>query len=508
MLAVLRRGQRWILWLVIVGVGAVFVLYLGIGSGFDGGAGDPETVVAVGERRYDARDVLRVRARQEEEYRRVLGDGFDAEAASDFLDENAASLLMRVALLAGEAERLGLRASDDEVRAYLRSIPGVLGEDGKVDRDAITQWAEREYGSLKRFQQALRDDLLARKLGRLLTGGVAVSEAEARDALRAQATEVSLAVVRLDAGTAPEGLEVDEAEVERLLTGEADAVRQEYERRRAEFDRPEEVRASHVLVRVAEDAPEPEVEQARQRIEELRARIEGGADFADVALEASEDPGSKEQGGDLGFFPRGRMVKAFDEAAFSLEPKALSPVVRTPFGFHVIRVEERRPAVVIPFEEARQEVARDLARRRAGGEAARERAEALAAAVRGGQSLVDAAREQGVSIQRTDPLRRRPDGYLPGIGPAPDVTAAAFALRAERPSDPRVYPVGEAFVLIQLLERKEPGAEALSEETVAQAREQLAAERRAALETAWVEEARDQAVESGRLVYDLKPLRD
>jgi peptidyl-prolyl cis-trans isomerase D len=508
MLAVLRRGQRWILSLVIVGVGAVFVLYLGIGSGFRRGANEPETVVAVGGRRYDARDVLRVRARQEEEYRRVLGDGFDPEAASDFLDENAASLLLRVALLAGEAERLGLRASDDEVRAYLRSIPGVVGEDGRVDRAAITQWAEREYGSLKRFEQALRDDLLARKLARLLTAGVIVSEAEVRDALRDQTTAVSLAVVRLNAGAPPEGLEVDPAQVERLLSEEADAVRQEYERRRSEFDRPEEVRARHVLVRVAEDAPEPDVERARQRIEELRARIEGGADFADVALEASEDPGSKEQGGDLGFFPRGRMVKAFEEAAFSLEPGALSPVVRTPFGFHVIRVEERRPPVVIPFEEARQEIARELVRARAGREAARERAEALAAAVRGGSSLVDAAREQGVSIQRTDPLRRRPDGYLPGIGPAPEVMAAAFALREDRPSDPRVYEVNGAFVLIQLLARDEPDAEALSEEKIAQAREQLAAERRAALETAWVEQARDEAVDAGRLTYDLKPLRN
>jgi peptidyl-prolyl cis-trans isomerase D len=491
---------------VIIGVGAVFVLYLGVGGGFGAGGEGPETVVAVGERSYDARDVLRLRARQEEEYRRVLGEGFDAEAASDFLDESAASILLRVALLAGEAERLGLRVSDAEVRAYLRSLPGVVDDDGRVDREAVTQWAEREYGSLKRFEHALRDDLLARKLGRLLTAGVTVSDAEARDALRAQTTEVSLALVRLDAGPAPEGLEVDPAEVERLLAEEAERVREEYERRRSEFDRPEEVRARHVLVRVAEDAAEEEVETARQRIEALRARIEGGADFADVALEASEDPGSKDQGGDLGFFPRGRMVKPFEEAAFGIEPGTLGPVVRTPFGFHVIRVEERRPALVIPFEEAREEIARDLAVQRAARGAARERADALAAAVRGGQSLVDAAREQGVSIQRTDPLRRRPDGYLPGVGVAPEVTAAAFALQPEWPSDPRVFEVGDAFVLVQLLERREP-AEA-PEEQLAQAREELEAARRAALETAWVEQARDEAAEAGRLVYDLSPLRN
>ena len=94
-------------------------------------------------------------------------------------------------------------------------------------------------------------------------------------------------------------------------------------------------------------------------VDEIAERIRGGADFADVALESSEDPGSRSQGGDLGFFPRGRMVPPFEEAAFSLEPGATSEVIRTTHGLHLIRVEERRAAMVVPFEEVRDEVRRD-----------------------------------------------------------------------------------------------------------------------------------------------------
>jgi hypothetical protein len=114
----MRESSKWIMWLVIVAVGAVFVLYLGIGGGFSGGGGT-DTVVDVDGRRFSARDVYRVRQRQEAEYRRALGDGFDASGAAEFLDEAAASALLRMAILAREAERMGFRASDEEIRRYL-----------------------------------------------------------------------------------------------------------------------------------------------------------------------------------------------------------------------------------------------------------------------------------------------------------------------------------------------------------------------------------------------------
>jgi peptidyl-prolyl cis-trans isomerase D len=508
MLRFMRRSSRWVMWIVILGVGAVFVLYLGIGGGPGSAPAGPDVVVAVGDRSFDARHVLRVRQQQEAELRRNLGDSFDAEAASDFLDQNAASVLLRQALLAEAGERMGLTVSDPEIRAFLRRLPGATDEEGRLDRIVLTNYAEREFGSLRAFQEALRDEILAAKAARRIAEGATVTEAEAREALRQERTEVRLALVDLDASaTAAAEEEVPAEAVDALLAEDPERVRAAYEARDDEFDRPEEVRARHILVQIPEAAPEEEVEAARARLDEIRARIEGGADFADVAMEVSEDQGSKERGGDLGFFPRGRMVAPFEEVAFSLEPGVLSEPVRSPFGLHLIRVEEKRPAQVVPFEEARREVARDLVAEDRVRRTARERAEALAQAVREGATLVDAARAREIPIERPDAFRWRPDGYVPGVGPAPEVMAAAFALTEESPSDPTLHEVGEGrIVLIQLLERNEPAPEDL-EAAVAQRRETMLQERRNRLESTWLSALRDQLRESGELVFDLEPLR-
>ncbi len=103
-----------------------------------------------------------------------------------------------------------------------------------------------------------------------------------------------------------------------------------------------EIRARHILLRTATDATAEQRDSVRQEAESLRSRAAGGESFAELAAQHSQDPGSAVQGGDLGFFSRGRMVEQFEAAAFALEPGQLSDVVETPFGFHVILVEERR----------------------------------------------------------------------------------------------------------------------------------------------------------------------
>lgn len=506
MLRFMRRSSRWVMWIVIIGVGAVFVLYLGIG-GITGGAAEPDTVVAVGDRSYDTRDVLRVRQNQEAQLRENLGDAYDAEAAADFLNQNAATMLLRQALLAREAERMGLTVSDAEVRGYLRGLPGAANDEGRLQREVITAYAERNFGSLRRFQDALRDEILAGKASRRIQEAAAVSEAEVRATLRQEQTEVRIAAVVLDAEALQERTEVPDEAVERLLAEEAERVRQAYEARSDEFDRPEQVRARHILVEVSRDAPEEEVEAARTRIQEIRERVAGGADFADVALEVSEDPGSKGRGGDLGFFSRGRMVPGFEEVAFQLEPGVLSEPVRSASGFHLIRVEEKRTARVVPFDEAQREVAHDLAAQDLAREAARSRAEELAAAVREGSSLVEAARAREIPIRRPDAFRWSPDGRVPDVGAAPDVMSTALALREDASSDPRIHEVEPGrYVLVQLLERTEPAAEALAE-AIPERREALLQERRNRIEQAWLTEARDTLQNEGRLVFDLSELR-
>lgn len=116
-----------------------------------------------------------------------------------------------------------------------------------------------------------------------------------------------------------------------------------------------QVRARHILLRVPAEATPAERDSVRALAESLRERAEAGEDFAELATEYSQDPGSAARGGDLGFFGRGRMVAPFEEAAFRLQPGEVSPVVESPFGYHVILVEERQqPEMGDEQEEFRQ----------------------------------------------------------------------------------------------------------------------------------------------------------
>ena len=121
------------------------------------------------------------------------------------------------------------------------------------------------------------------------------------------------------------------------------------------FKYPEQIKASHILITVKEDADEVTAKQALATAEALRKKAVDGEDFAELAKNNSQGPSSN-QGGDLGFFGKGQMVKSFEEAAFSLKPGEISEVVKTKFGYHIIKVAETKAAGVTPFEEMEEKI--------------------------------------------------------------------------------------------------------------------------------------------------------
>jgi peptidyl-prolyl cis-trans isomerase D len=507
MLQIMRRGQRWIMWFVIVVVGGAFVFFLGIGGGGGPGAAPQYVAVEVDGRRYDMRDVDRVRQRQVAEYRRTLGDAFDPETAADFLDEMAARTLVRRALLAREAEQMGLLVTDAEVRNYLRSIPGAADDAGRIDQDVVTTYAEREYGTLARFEASLRDDLLAQKASRLVRESVSVSDGEVRQVLRHQQEEVEVAYVAFDPAALAADTELSDAEIEAFVTGNDERLRALYGERTAEFDQPEQVRARHILIRITpgDDADAADA-AAKTQAEEALARVRGGEDFAVVAEELSADPGSKGRGGDLGFFPRGRMVKPFEDAAFALEPGELGEPVRTLHGWHVIRAEERKPAQLITYEEARSDLARELILEDSGDAAAREIADKLVAAIGEGKTLVEAARERDLVIERPEPLRRREDGVIPGLGVSREALTAIFGLSEEEPTSTAIFDVTGKLVLFERTGGSQPEETELAEQ-IPITRQQLLADRRARYEEAWVQARQAELTEGGSLIWNLDTAR-
>jgi len=147
------------------------------------------------------------------------------------------------------------------------------------------------------------------------------------------------------------------AAAETTVTGEE--VSKFYQGNPDSFKSPEQVRAQHILLKInMDDTPEIK-SQKRLELAGLSGRIQKGADFSKIAEEYSECP-SKQQGGDLGFFERGRMVRPFEEAAFTLKVGEVSDIVETQFGYHLIKVSDRKDARTVPFEEAKEEIANYL----------------------------------------------------------------------------------------------------------------------------------------------------
>ncbi|MHA1568704.1 MAG: peptidylprolyl isomerase, partial [Alphaproteobacteria bacterium] len=133
-----------------------------------------------------------------------------------------------------------------------------------------------------------------------------------------------------------------------------------YDQHAEEFAQPEAAKVSHILVRVAQDADDAAVAEAKKKANDLLKKVKGGADFAEVAAESSDDPFSKKKGGSLGFVTRGRYGDEFDEAAFALEAGGISEVVRGKIGFHIIKLEEKREAGQRPFTEVKDLIMRKL----------------------------------------------------------------------------------------------------------------------------------------------------
>jgi peptidyl-prolyl cis-trans isomerase C len=141
-------------------------------------------------------------------------------------------------------------------------------------------------------------------------------------------------------------------------------VKAYYESHKDEFKTPEMVRSRHILIKTDPPASDNDKKKAKEKAEEILKKIKAGEDFAKLASDVSDDTGSKPKGGELGFFPKGRMVKSFEDAAFSLKPGEVSGIVETQFGYHIIKVEEKKEPGMEPFDTAKEKIKQKLLQER------------------------------------------------------------------------------------------------------------------------------------------------
>lgn len=400
------------------------------------------------------------------------------------LHQQALDQLIDQALMRHAAAELGIGVSDAEVVDFITRMPE-LQEGGRFARERLEAFLEsqRDRGE---FEAQIRTGLLAERLQALVVDGVAVSDAEVEERYRFDRTQVSLAFARVAAAELAKAVTLSDEELQKYLDEHAQRytvptqvraryvafrpaafagevtptdgeIAEYYELHKEErFTRQEEVRASHVLVRVDPTADEATKTAARKKAEGILAEVKGGADFAALARKNSDDPGSAAKGGDLGFFPRGRMTPAFEAAAFALQPGQVSDIVETPFGFHIIEVGERREAGAEPLEAVRDAVVEALRQERS-LELARKAAEAVRGAVVRGTSFAEAV--GGHALAETPPFAA--GAPIPEVGRVEDFSEAAFALADGEVSD--LVETEDAIYLLTPFGREESHVPPLAE---------------------------------------------
>lgn len=456
-LGFMRRHRRWLyvfLWVVILGF---VVFYIPAFRGADTGT-PSEAVGYVGGIPITVSEFRRAYLQRRRLYEQLYQGRIDAAMLKGLgLEEQVFEALVGEKLVELEARRIGLRVGDEELAKSLTSAPD-LQEDGRfIGSGELRRRLELAGSSIREFEEERRSRLVAEKLAAVVTGGAGVMPAEVEREFRRRTESVKAEYALADAArfraeasatdaelnarfeTRREAYRIPERRVVSYLLIDAEALRARvslterdleayYQDHRDEFLEPEQACASHVLVKVKASAQAGEghaEEEARRIAEGVLERARSGADFAELAKKASEDKGSAPGGGDLGCFPRGRMLAEFDNAAFSLEAGQVSDLVRTSAGFHVIRLNSRREESVQPLAQVKERIRRSQSDQRV-RTLLEESGGRVEAALRRGRSLDEAAKAEGLTAQKSPPFAR---GETPEPLSSPSLVARAFELK-------------------------------------------------------------------------------
>ena len=498
MLDSFRKGQRWLTLIFVASISVVFIFFFGSGGGGFGPAGPTGSyIVELDELKLTSRDFSRQQRLTENQLRQQLGEAYDQVGANRYVDAQALSAMINNVVLAAAAEDLGLHVTTDEVRRIVQTSPSFIDSEGKFSPIAFNNFAESEYGTQRSFIRSFTRSLLGQKLIQVLAAQTTVSDAEIDLLSRFEQDEIRIAYVAIDGTNLPEGETVSDEDIEAWAEANETALRATFNERAPNMATPERVRARHILIRVASDADEEQVAAARTKVDEARVRIEAGEEFTVVAETVSDDVVTAALGGDLGTFEQGDNDPAIDEAAFSLKAGELSEAVRSKYGFHLVRVEERLEATTATWDGSRLILAREGAESDRAQALSEELAAQVAEAVSGGQTLEDAVRQAGLTLERPPGLKRRPDGFVPGLGAAPQLLTAAFSLDAGV-SSPEIYDVAGRQILIQVLERTALDDEAL-DAIREERRPQVLDQKQNQIIDRWLTDYRRQLEEAGRL---------
>lgn len=289
-------------------------------------------------------------------YSQFFGGKIDNDIQKKQIRSEAINELVNNSLAAQAAEHEKIFATDAELKKIIMQDLPYFKKDGLFQSDLYKNLLSANKLTPSEFEKGLRAQAKTQRIRQLFEIGLSSSRFEKDLESELKSKKINVAFVKIN--TEEVKKTVTAAEVNKKLTDPVftQKVKDYYSNQKGEFETPEQVRASHILIRVGEGADEA---IAKAKIENISKRLVK-EDFGKVASEVSEDPGSKTKKGDLGYFAKGRLPQEIETVAFAIPVGKVSEVIKTSFGFHIIKVTEKKPAVTTSFDSAKSGIATKL----------------------------------------------------------------------------------------------------------------------------------------------------
>ena len=494
-----KFGYRVLLGLIVFALGASMLLYL-VPQGPGGDTGSTETVAKVGDQEITLQDVRQQLA--EIERRGQVPKQFEAIYAQQILSQ-----LVFDREIQYEANRLGMHVTDEETADRIKQfLPAAFNGDSPIGMDQYSQLVQQQFQMpVQQFEDLVRKEILQEKFRKLVTDGVSVSPAELQEQFRYNNEKVKLdyALIKpddLQAKIVPTDAEIkaqyekDKAKYQvaerrvvryglidiiklRQNTQVADdELKALYQKNIQDYAVPNRVHVEHILFMTV-GKTDAEVAEIRKQAEDVLKQAKSGGNFEDLAKKYSEDPGgSKAKGGDIGWIVQGQTVPEFEKVAFSLPKGSISDLVKTQYGFHIIKVVDKEVAHTKSFDEVKDSIKAPLILSKADQQASDE-SDKLSSAIRRSSkvSLDDLAKEFPLELGQTRPVSVA-DSVLE-LGNSKEVKDAIFRLRQGEVSLPIQIDRGYVVLSLQNVQPAHQGTlEEVHDKVVADLKQEKAAQ--------------------------------
>jgi peptidyl-prolyl cis-trans isomerase D len=471
---------------VIIGAASVSMCVYLIPGLTGGGASSPDTYAVVYPHWYsrflssgDPVSQVRVEQVARQQLQQRNPQYADNPMILNFFETQVGQQLVQQQVLLQVADKLGIRATDEDVRQYLHTGPTgeVIFPNGKfIGNDQYAALiSQRLNMSVKDFEESVKTDIVVRRLQALITAGVTVSDPEVREAYRKQNLKIKFDYAVISSDDLRKTINPSDSELEAFFKKNASRyatavpeqrkityfaftqsqipggvqpptqqqIQQYFTAHQSEYSVPEQARSRHILISVPAGADAKTDAAAKAKAEGILKQLQSGGSWTELAKKDSDDPGSKNAGGELGFAQRGKMVPEFDNAIFTQKINDIK-IVKSQFGYHIVQVEERTPAHSQSLADVQSAIQSTLARQ---NDAAAEDnyAKALTSeAIKNGLEKTAAAHHLEVV---TTPLVGA-QGTIAALPDSSSLLSKAFASKQGDP--PQAAPTGEGYAIFQV----------------------------------------------------------